>query len=90
MFLVLQLPLRNLLKPGVKSRMKVWLEQRRQAMLQLHLSDNNFIAYYGASYSAVDKTLPSRQMWPITRLGDPTWPPILPMGDPSLAKWEYD
>ena len=37
--LVLQLSLLNALQPGVKSRMKVWLEQRRQAMLQLHLID---------------------------------------------------
>ena len=37
--LVLQLSLPNQIKPGVKSRMKMWLEQRRQAMLQLHLSD---------------------------------------------------
>ena len=36
---VLQLSLPNPLKPGVKSRMKMWLEQRRQEMLQLHLSD---------------------------------------------------
>ena len=27
---------------GVKSKMKMWLEQRRQAMLQLHLSDHKF------------------------------------------------
>ena len=37
--LVVQLSLSNPLKPGVKSRMKMSLEQRRQAMLQLHLSD---------------------------------------------------
>ena len=37
--LVLQLSLPNPLNPGVKSRMKMELEQRRQAMLQLHLSD---------------------------------------------------
>ena len=37
--LVLQLSLPNPLKPGVKSRMNMQLEQRRQAMLQLHLSD---------------------------------------------------
>ena len=37
--LVLQLPLPNPLEPGVKFRMKMWLEQRRQVMLQLHLSD---------------------------------------------------
>ena len=37
--LVLKLSLPNPLKPGVKLRMKMWLEQRRQAMLQLHLSD---------------------------------------------------
>ena len=35
----LQLSLADPLKPGVKSRMKMWLEQRQQAMLQLHLSD---------------------------------------------------
>ena len=37
--LVLLLSLPNPLKPGVKLRMKMQLEQRRQAMLQLHLSD---------------------------------------------------
>ena len=36
--LVLKLSFRNPLKPGVKSRMKMNLEQRRQAMLQLHPS----------------------------------------------------
>ena len=36
----LKLSLSNPLKPGVKSRMKMLLEQRRQAMLQLHLSDH--------------------------------------------------
>ena len=40
--LVLQLSLPNSLKLGVKSGMKVYLEQRRQAMLQLHLSDHEF------------------------------------------------
>ena len=40
--LVLKSPLPNPLKPGVKSRMKMYLEQRRQAMLQLHLSDRQF------------------------------------------------
>ena len=37
--LVWQLSLHNPLKPRVKSRMKMQLQQRRQAMLQLHLSD---------------------------------------------------
>ena len=37
--LVLQLSFPNPLKPGVKSRMRLSLEQRRQAMLQLHRSD---------------------------------------------------
>ena len=37
--LVLQLSLLNPLKPGFKWRMKMQLEQRRQAMLRLHLSD---------------------------------------------------
>ena len=37
--LVLQLSSPNPLKSGVKLRMKMLLEQRRQAMLQLHLSD---------------------------------------------------
>ena len=43
--LVLKLSLSNLLKPHDKSRMKMKLEQRRQAMLQLHLSDQQFYAY---------------------------------------------
>ena len=30
------------LKSGVESRMKMLLEQRREAMLQLHLSDEQF------------------------------------------------
>ena len=37
--LVLHLSLPNSLMPGVKSRMTMWLEQRRQALLQLYLSD---------------------------------------------------
>ena len=37
--LVLQLPLPNPLNQGRKSRMKMWLEQRQQTMLQLHLND---------------------------------------------------
>ena len=40
---VLQLPLHILLKPGVKSRMKMKLEQRPQVTLQLHL---NYIEFY--------------------------------------------
>ena len=36
---VLQLSLPDPLKAGVKLRMKMYLEQRRQAMFQLHLSD---------------------------------------------------
>ena len=39
---VLRLSLPNPLKPDVKSRMKMQLEQRRQTMLQLHLSDRQF------------------------------------------------
>ena len=30
--------------------MKIYLEQHRQAMLQLHLSDQQYIAHYGAAY----------------------------------------
>ena len=37
--LVLQLSLRNILKLSVQWRVKMYLEQRRQAMLQLHLND---------------------------------------------------
>ena len=40
--LVLQLSLPNPLKPLIMSRMKMQLEQRRQAMLQLHLRDQQF------------------------------------------------
>ena len=39
---VLWLSLPNPLKPDIKSRMKMLLEQRRQAVLQLHLSDRQF------------------------------------------------
>ena len=39
---VLQLSLPNPLKPSVKSRMKMQLEQCQQALLQLHLSDQQF------------------------------------------------
>ena len=39
--LVLPLSFPNPLKAGVKSRMKMSLEQRQQAMLQLHLSDQH-------------------------------------------------
>ena len=42
--LVLQLSLHNLLKSGVKSRMKM-LKQLGHAMLQLHLSEKHFITY---------------------------------------------
>ena len=37
--LVLQLSLPNPLRPGIKSKRKMYLEQRPQATLQLHLSD---------------------------------------------------
>ena len=40
--LVLQLSDPYPLKPGVKSTMKIYLEQRRQAMVQLHLSNQQF------------------------------------------------
>ena len=30
--------------------MKIWLEQRRQAMFHLHLSEQHFIAYWGEAY----------------------------------------
>ena len=40
--LVLKSSFANPLKPSVKSKMKMLLEQRRQAMLQLHLSDRQF------------------------------------------------
>ena len=40
--ILLQLSLLNPLKPGVKLRMKMQLEQRWQAMLQLHLSYQQF------------------------------------------------
>ena len=39
---VLQLSLHNLLKPGVQSRMKMYLEQRWEAMLQLDPNDWQF------------------------------------------------
>ena len=48
--LVLQSSLPNPLKPGAKSRMKMQLEQRRQAMLQIHLSDQQFNCPLSAPY----------------------------------------
>ena len=48
--LTLQLSLPHAFKPGVKSRMKMWLEQRRQVMLQLHLSDQQFHRHIGVTY----------------------------------------
>ena len=48
--LVLQLAVCITLKPGVKSRMKKQLEQRRQAMLQLHLSDKKIHCVLSATY----------------------------------------
>ena len=47
---ILQLSSPNPLKPGVESRMKMQLEQRQQAMLQLHLSDQQFYCHKGAAY----------------------------------------
>ena len=44
---VLWLSLSNPLKPDVKSRMKMLLEQRRQVMLQLHLSDRQCYCLIG-------------------------------------------
>ena len=41
-WLVLPLSCPKPLKPGVKSQMKMYLERRRQAMLQLHLNDRQF------------------------------------------------
>ena len=40
--ILMQLSSLNLLKPGVKLIMKMLLEQHRQVMLQLHLSDQQF------------------------------------------------
>ena len=42
-----KLPPPNPLKPGVKSRMKMQLEQRRQVMLQLNLSDQQLYCLLG-------------------------------------------
>ena len=58
---VLRLSLPNPLKPDVKSKMKMQLEQRRQAMLQQHMSDRQFYCllrcvlyyrFYGSNTSA--------------------------------------
>ena len=43
--ILMQLSSLDPLKPGVKLRMKMLLEQRRQAMLQLHLSYQQFFAH---------------------------------------------
>ena len=65
--LVLQLSLPNPMKPGVKSRMKMYLEQRQQAMLQLHLSDRQFYCPIRCAYIRDLKVdipiIKKRQLW---------------------------
>ena len=39
--------------------------------------------------NAVDKQSPSLQLRPITRLGDTTWPPKSPNGQPSFPTERY-
>ena len=48
--LVLQLSLPNPLKPGGKLRMKIQLEQCLQAMLQLHLNDQQFYCLLSSAF----------------------------------------
>ena len=48
--LVWQLSLPNPLQPDVKLRMKIQLEQCRQAMLQLHLSDQQVYCLLSCTY----------------------------------------
>ena len=64
---VLQLALPNPLKPGVKLRMNMKLEQRRQAMLQLHLSDQQVYCLLSCVlYYRFDDTLDFCEMLPLT------------------------
>ena len=42
------------LKPGVKSRMKMLLDQCQQAMLQLHLTDQQFHSGEAIYISLID------------------------------------
>ena len=65
--LALLLSLPNPLKPCVKLRMKMQLEQRQQAMPQLHL---NFIANLGATYIR-DFTLSQHQFSAMPLIADP-------------------
>ena len=60
-YLSLQSSLRNILKPGVKSRTKIKMEQRRQATLQLHLSDQQFNCLQSASY-IIDLTVDNKDL----------------------------
>ena len=48
--LALQLSLSNPLKPGVTSRIRMKLEQRRLTMLQLHVSDQHFYCILSYGY----------------------------------------
>ena len=48
--LALQMSLPNPFKLSVKLRMKMWLEQRRHAMLQLHLSGQQFYCLLSSFY----------------------------------------
>ena len=64
---LLQSSLPNPLKPGVKLRMKMYLEQRPQAMLQLHLSDQQlFCILVMVLYERLGRTVPDQYHIPIT------------------------
>ena len=61
--LVLPFSLPNPLMPGIKSRMKMLFEQCRQAMIQLHLSDQQFYCQLKCPYIR-GLTVICLRMWP--------------------------
>ena len=60
--LLLQLSLPNPLKQGVKSRMKMELEQHRQAMLQLHLINQSIKSSFVKGAGAHPQNAPCRRL----------------------------
>ena len=55
--LVLQLSLLHALKPGVKSRMKMWLEHHLSVLIQLHLSNRHVLHLISEIWQYLDFVL---------------------------------
>ena len=81
---VLQLSLPNPLRPGVESRMKINMEQRLQAMLQLHLSDQQF---YCLLRCGLYYWLDGRSYYPATNSGTSKRVSYQSVKSQSIRRW---